>query len=132
MTSLKIVRYIQSHASELQDLPPANETWTADDVRDQLDIAVQALFEHDIIECVGQTDGKDPANIYRVPRQTREKIREVANNDLPRLPCGHVGFVTASTDGSGEYKCSTKGCDATFDRPTLEAVYETRDGGVKA
>lgn len=114
--------FLRANATTLSNLPSPGTTYRWKTVTG-VTADIQRLLDYNVIIKVGEieTDDSDiPINQYRTDRDTYQLIKDLAS-DTPTLPCGHVGFVTVSTEGDGEYKCSE--CKKRFARPTIKDAY---------
>jgi hypothetical protein len=123
-------------------LPPHPEIWKAS--KFEVSEVVSGDFQIEEVTSCDAIDGKDinmlvngavetvgrawaspgsqrckPVSVYR----TKPGIRAYADDVIESrdsLPCGHGGFVNL---GDGEFACSGEGCDARYERATVEEVF---------
>jgi hypothetical protein len=109
------------YLSAYSDLPPAGESWQANET--DLDGGqINELLARNVIEPVERAE-----NGSRRVWQTRESVWERIEDlreDLGLLPCGHRPFSTVDLDSDQPYSCLGDGCDARYDRGEIEAVID--------
>lgn len=121
--------WVYAHASRLHGLPRHEDgRWRYGDIREDVDVDIQALIEHGLVEHVqrsrpAQLDGTRAETAYVWYYRTRKGVHEFVQQVLdgqPTLPCGHIGWMTVSVS-DGVYQCTT--CGDEYDRSVIEGVH---------
>jgi len=100
-------------------LPPSDETWPVDRVRDTpAERCIGKFVSHGIVEAVGtERHTGHRRTLYQTdPGAERHAA---ALSIAHETPCGHTGVRNL---GDGEYTCCADDCDARFDRATALEV----------